>query len=95
MVASSDLIANWGALAAILFGGVAVWRDIRKQTIAGSLPTEYTLGLQSRIKDLEDNAVRDRKEREDYARKSRTYYYAAIQAHAKGEPPPPPPPDWP
>jgi len=94
-VASSELVSNWGALAAILFGGVAVWRDIRKQTIAGSLPTEYTLGLQERVSELEETAKTDRKEREDYARKSRNWYYAAIQAHAAGQQLPPPPEDWP
>ena len=99
---SPNDVANWGPLVAIILGGATFWRDMRKQNIAGSLPTEYTKTLQERVGDLEtrvdekDNIIdRMLRERDEYARKTRNWFYATIQATAKGDPLPTPPPDWP
>jgi len=95
MVASSDAVANWVALGGFAILGLGAWRDIRKQTIAGSLPTEYTTTLQDRVKHLEERLDAKEARFEVYARDSRNWFYAATAAAAKGEPLPAPPPNWP
>jgi len=94
-VASSDAVANWVALGGFAILGLGAWRDIRKQTIAGSLPTEYTTTLQDRVKHLEERLDAKEMLHDIYARNSRNWFYAATQAVAAGSPLPPPPPDWP
>jgi len=94
-VATSDVVTNWIALGGFALLGLGAWRDIRKQTIAGSLPTEYTTTLQGRVGELEQRIDRLQEKHETYSRNSRNWFYAAIQATAKGEPLPVPPPDWP
>lgn len=94
-MATSDTITNWATAITVGVLGFGAWRDIRKQTIAGSLPTEYTTTLQSRVTTLEERLDVKDKLHEIYARNSRNWFYAATAAAAKGEPLPPPPPDWP
>lgn len=101
-MATSEIITNWGAALAVLFAGITVWRDLRRQTIAGSLPTEFTQSLVDHVKGQDEKIEKlearlDAKDKEqvEYARKSRNWFYAATAAASKGEPLPAPPPDWP
>jgi len=94
-VASSEFIANWGTALATIFAGVVVWRDLRRQTIAGSIPTELTNKLIDRVSTLEERDKQREKEHEAYRRASRTWFYAATAAAAVGAPLPAPPADWP
>lgn len=94
-MAISDTVANWVALVGAGALGVGAYRDWRKQTIAGSLPTEYTRTLQERVGDLEERLDRRDAEYDAYRRATRAYYYAFLRAQAAGTPLPAPPPDWP
>lgn len=92
---SSAAITNWVAGVTVVLLAFGFWRDIRKQTIAGSLPTEFTTTLVTRVAHLEDRLDKKDAEHELYRHNSRTWFYAAHRAIANGEPLPPPPNDWP
>ena len=94
-MASSEFVANWALVAGTAFAGFTVWRDFRRQNIAGSIPTELTNKLIDRVSTLEERDKQREKEHESYRRASRKWFYAATAAAAKGEPLPEPPPDWP
>ena len=94
-MASSSAITNWVAAVTVLLLALGFWRDLRKQTIAGSIPTEFTTTLVARVGTLEQRLEEQYQRYEAYSRNSRNWFYAATQAAAKGEPLPAPPPDWP
>lgn len=78
MVDSS--IPNW-----LLYGGglallVGAYIDIRRQTIAGSLPTEFTKTVMQRLETVEDDLKEERQANIEYKAKARQWHGEVVSA---------------
>ena len=89
-------IPNW-----LLYGGglallVGAYLDIRRQTIAGSLPTQFTQTLKERLETVEARLEEERTENQAYRAKSREWYWSMTNAmRAQGLEVPAPPEGFP
>lgn len=84
----TDWLVGGGVLALL----VMAWLDIRKQTIAGSVPTEFTKTVLERLEKVEEDQKQERKENEAYRQKAKTWFAdvsSVMRSHGIDVPPPP------